>query len=87
VVSGAPVVGKGDPVVGKGDPVVGKGDPVVAVVNGDPVVDGPPVVGTAVVVALAGDAAACAGTTTECTIGRVHDLGRIPPRMVPAPMA
>jgi uncharacterized Zn-binding protein involved in type VI secretion len=103
VVSGAPVVPNGDPVVPNGDPVVPvvngdpvvlngdpvvlNGDPVVPVVNGDPVVDGPPVVGTAVVVVLAGDAAACAGTTTECTIGRVHDFGRMPARMVLAPMA
>jgi hypothetical protein len=83
VVSGAPVVPNGDPVVAvvNGDPVVLNGDPVVPVVNGDPVVDGPPVVGAAVVVVLAGDAAACAGTTTECTIGRVQDFGTMPARM------
>jgi len=39
-----------------------------------------------VVEVLTGDAAACAGTTTDCTTGRVHDFGTIL-RAAPEPIA
>ena len=48
------------------------------------------VVVVVVVVVDAGDAAACAGTITDSTTGRVHDLGRIPsaiPAPAPVPIA
>jgi hypothetical protein len=53
------------------------------------VVVGGAVVGATVVV-TAGDAAACAGTMTDWTTGRVHDFGRRPnaaPAPTPVPIA
>jgi hypothetical protein len=41
-----------------------------------------PVVG----VVACGDAAACAGTMTDCTTGRVHDFGKMP-SAAPDPIA
>jgi hypothetical protein len=80
VVDGATVVVDGATVVVAGAAVVVAGAAVV-VVAGAPVV----VVPVPVVVGVVpGEAAAWAGTTTECTTGRVHDFGNIP-RAVPAP--
>jgi hypothetical protein len=80
VVAGAAVVVDGANVVVDGATVV-VGGAAVVVVAGAPVV----VVPVPVVVGVVpGEAAAWAGTTTECTTGRVHDFGRIP-SAVPAP--
>jgi hypothetical protein len=51
------------------------------------VVVGVVVVGVVVVgVVVAGDAAAWAGTMTDCTTGRVHDFGKMP-SVAPLPIA
>jgi len=74
----------------------GGGVPGAAVVVGAPVVAGTVVVGATVVVGLAvvvvtdGEAAAWAGTITDWTTGRIHDLGSRPsatPVPAPAPIA
>jgi hypothetical protein len=84
VVVGAAVV----VVVGAAVVVVVVGAAVVAVVVGRAVVVGPRVVvGAAVVVGLlTGDAAACAGRITDCTIGRIQELGSMD-AMAPVPTA
>src|SRR5208283_1191771 len=51
-----------------------------------PVVVVPVVVVPVVVVVAFGDAAACAGTMTDCTTGRVHDFGKMP-SAAPDPIA
>jgi len=67
--------------------VVVVGVVVVGVVVVRVVVGAEVVVGVVVaVVVTTGDAAACAGTITDCTTGRVHDFGKMP-RAAPAPMA